>query len=72
MSNALAESRGRIPRRASGQVQPANALRKGLPFAAILGETPTKIYKAALSRRCGTPRRISPQFALKDVAVSGF
>jgi hypothetical protein len=45
---------------------------KGLPFAAILGETPTKIDKAALSRWCGTPSRISPQFGLKDVAVSGF
>ena len=71
MSNALAESRGSLPVALSAKCA-ANDLMKGLPFAAILGETPTKIEKAALSRWCGTPRRFSPQFALKDVAVSGF
>jgi len=58
MSNALAESRGSIPRRAAKCTPPMP--HEGLPFAVILGETLAKIDRATLSRCCGTPRRISP------------
>jgi hypothetical protein len=42
------------------------------PLLAIPSKLPAKIGKVAFSKWYGTPRRISPRFALKVVAVSGF